>query len=329
MSIENYSNNQYICKTPVLLIFFNRPDVLSETFNAIRKVKPSKLYLAQDGAREGNEEDKEKIEQCKEIVEKIDWECQVFKRYSDSNQGCGKGPYNAINWIFQNEETAIIIEDDCVANQSFFRFCDEMLEKYFYDTRIFMITGCNFELQSKEVTSSYFFGYSGTNCGWASWKRNWLKMDYLCSWTQNQYIFDNLSKMLSYQKTSKGKQELKNFKETYKKIQNGENISYWDVQWQAVRYLEHQLSIIPSKNLITNIGLGPTSTHAKHKKIPTDFYSEIGKIHFCYNKSYDLDFPLIHPIYVQQNYKYDEAIDNKISPSLFKKLMRKLGFERE
>lgn len=313
-----------MCESPVLLIFFNRPDTLQETFAAIRKAKPKKLYLAQDGVRSGNHSDQENINKCREIVENIDWDCEVFRRYSDINQGCGRGPYNAINWVFEAEETAIILEDDCVASDSFFRFCDEMLRKYYFDERMFLITGCNFELVSNDTECSYFFGYSGTNCGWATWKRNWGKMDYECSWMTDRYTRNNLKRVLTKLQGDKGSKEFCHFENTYHRLKNGENLSYWDVQWQALRYLNHQLSIIPEKNLITNIGLGPTSTHAQHTNVPDKYYDKEGEIHFCYNKRYEMEFPLKHPKYVIQNTRYDELIDRKINPSVIKKVLRKL-----
>lgn len=318
----------YICETPVLLIFFNRPDTLKEVFESIRKAKPCKLYLAQDGPRKNYEDDIKKIDECRKIVENIDWDCDVYRNYSNFNQGCGIGPYNAINWIFSNEDKAIILEDDCIASLSFFTFCDEMLNKYEYDQRIFMITGCNFELETKDISESYFFGYSSTNCGWATWKRNWNYMDYKCSWINDSITFNYLNHKMKRISYSKSKRELRLFKDTYRKTHKGINLSYWDIQWQAIKYLNNQLAIIPSKNLITNIGLGPTSTHAKSKKIPNKMHDVNGEIHFCYNQRYELDFPLIHPKYIIENYLYDEKINNKISPSLIKKILIKLHMIR-
>ena len=314
-----------LCKSPVLLIFFNRPETLKITFEKIRKARPRKLYLAQDGPRDNCESDPENIKLCREIVDNIDWECQVFRNYSEENMGCGRGPYSAISWFFSNEECGIVLEDDCVASDSFFTFCDEMLEKYRCDERVFLITGCNLELKTKDVDSSYFFGYSGTNWGWASWKRCWSEMDYCCSFTKDKYVINNLRTMLIRMQHDKGRKEIKLFLDTFKRLEKGENISYWDVQWQAIRYLNHQLSIIPSCNLITNIGIGNTSTHAKNFKTPKGYYDGIGKVNFYYNKRYEMEFPLKHPKYLIQNTRYDQAVDKKLYPSFCIKVLKKLG----
>ena len=125
-------------KTGVAIIFFNRPNTLKRVFEAVCKAKPKNLFLVQDGSR--GEEDEEKIKKCREIVEKIDWDCNVYKNYSDVNLGCGKRPQTGISWVFEHVERAIILEDDCVPQNSFFHFCDELLEKYADDKRVLMIS---------------------------------------------------------------------------------------------------------------------------------------------------------------------------------------------
>ena len=309
---------------PVLLIFFNRPDTLKIVFEEVRKAKPQKLYLAQDGARENRPDDIENIKKCREIVKNIDWECEVFTNYLEKNCGCGRGPQRAINWLFENEEEGVILEDDCVPAPSFFTFCTEMLERYREDERIFLITGCNSELQSLEVKESYFFGYAGTNSGWATWKRNWVKMDYACSWVSNEAVCKSVRHLISTVNKTAAKCEIKSFIETNKLVNSGVNISYWDVQFQAIRYLNHQLSIIPQKNLITNIGLGATSSHAQGAKIPKKEHSTIGKINVTYNRRFDFDNSFVHPEFVVENINYDKRLYGYLYPPFVVKLVKKI-----
>ena len=291
---------------PVLLIFFNRVDTLEITFEQIKKAKPRKLYLAQDGPR--NELDVEKIIECRKIVENIDWECEVFKNYSEENHGCGRGPQRAINWFFENEEEGIILEDDCVASQSFFSYCTEMLEKYRDDERIFLVAGCNFELQTTEVDTSYFFGYAGTNWGWATWKRNWDKMDYSCSWIKDNAIKESVYSIINKINKNAAKREIAEFENTNALVEKGENISYWDAQWQSIRYINHQLSIIPQRNLISNIGVGQQSTHAKSTSKSNIEKKVIGKISYFFNPTFEFEGDLIHPEYVIENIAYDKNV---------------------
>lgn len=312
------------CNVPVLLIFFNRPNMVKEVFSEIRKAKPKKLYLSQDAPRDGVDEIA--VQKCREIVSNVDWDCEVFTNYHNKNLGCGEGPFDAINWVFKNEERAIILEDDCIPSQSFFKFCDDMLDRYDKDERIFLVTGCNFELNSAYVDEDYFFGLSGTNWGWATWKRNWEMMDYSCGWIANDYLWDNLKEKLTmFYGKRKANYEIKYFKRTYDKVKSGEKVDYWDIQWQAIRYLNNQLSIIPKKNLITNIGIGKESTHSKKINKPVNFWNNEGDIHFFYNSRYEIDFPLKHPNAVIENRKYDNLISKKLNPSLLKKVFIKLG----
>ena len=113
---------------PILLIVFKRKDVALKTLEPIKAIKPSKLYIAGDGARPHVPDEKEKVEATrKAIIDAIDWDCEVMTRFPEENQGCCKGVYNAINWLFENEENGIIIEDDCMLKSSFFPFAEEML----------------------------------------------------------------------------------------------------------------------------------------------------------------------------------------------------------
>ena len=123
-------------KSSVTLIFFNRPNTLEKVFEKVKQAKPPKLFLIQDGAREGNSEDLHRIKKCRSIVENIDWECEVYKNYSDTNLGCGVRPQSGITWVLSQVESTIILEDDCVPDMTFFPYCDEMLEKYKDDERI-------------------------------------------------------------------------------------------------------------------------------------------------------------------------------------------------
>lgn len=128
---------------PVMLLFFNRPDTLKQVFDAVKQARPSTLLLVQDGAREGKEGEEELVRQCRNIVEDIDWDCTVYKNYSDVNLSCDHREFTGISWAFEHVDRLIILEDDCVPCQSFFPFCAELLEKYKDDTRVDRICGFN------------------------------------------------------------------------------------------------------------------------------------------------------------------------------------------
>lgn len=140
---------------PILFLVFNRPDTTKEVFSEIRKIKPKKLYVAADGARNGK--DQELIKKVKSIVEKVDWDCEVSYLFREKNMGCKMAVSSAISWFFDNEEKGIILEDDCLPNKSFFLFQERMLNKYEKDERIMMVSGTNSMIEHPETKFDYFF----------------------------------------------------------------------------------------------------------------------------------------------------------------------------
>ena len=154
---------------PVLILFFNRPQQLSQVFEQVRKARPSKLFLYQDGPR--GERDLPGIKACREVVDQIDWECEVHRKYQEKNYGCDPSEYISQKWAFSMVDKCIVLEDDDVPSVSFFTFCKEMLDRYEQDTRITMIAGFNNEEITPDVPYDYFFASTFSIWGWASWKR--------------------------------------------------------------------------------------------------------------------------------------------------------------
>lgn len=164
-------------KTPVLFIIFNRPDATRQAFEAIREAKPPRLYIAADGPRKGKEGESEKCQEARTIALKADWPCVVKTLFQEDNLGCKYGVSCAIDWFFKNEEAGIILEDDCVASQDFFRFCEEMLEKYKSHDKVMQIAGSNFQFGKKRGNGSYYFSQALSVWGWATWRSAWMKYD--------------------------------------------------------------------------------------------------------------------------------------------------------
>jgi len=163
--------------TPVLFLIFNRPNTTQKVFNAIRQAKPKQLFVAADGPRKGKEGEKEKYEQAREIIEQVDWNCEVRTLFREKNLGCKIAASSAIDWFFENVDEGIILEDDCLPSQSFFRFCQELLEYYRDDTRIMMISGNNFQFGKVRGEGSYYFSKYAHVWGWATWRRAWKHYD--------------------------------------------------------------------------------------------------------------------------------------------------------
>lgn len=275
---------------PVLMVFFNRAEPLKKVFEAVRVAKPSKLFLAQDGAREGKASDVENVEKCRQVVSHIDWECEVFYNYSDVNLGCGKRMSSAISWAFESVDRLMILEDDCVPGADFFPFCEELLEKYKDNPGISMISAMNhLEEYHNFNDDSYIFCNSGAIWGWATWKRQWELYDFEMNFVDRLNAFEKI-KNSHYLKCYK-RDLLAQGIDRYKVLKEGKKLSSWTFQFNMIRFLNHQLSIVPSVNMVSNIGLTSESTHASGniRQIPKGlrpvFFMPVHK----------MEFPLKHP----------------------------------
>jgi len=285
-------------KSAVTLIFFNRPDTLLKVFEQVRLAKPPKLFLVQDGAREGNDRDVVRIEACRKIVENVDWDCEVHTNYSDVNLGCGVRPQSGISWVLQQEERTIILEDDCVPEPTFFEYCDELLERYKDDERICYISGLNHFEEWDFGGSSYGFTKGGAIWGWATWRRAWEKYDYSVNGINDPYVVRHIKTVLAGDDA-----RVNLWKKTNGLVKEKADISYWDVQWGFVKYSQNQLVIVPKYNMICNIGVGPDSTHDVGG-------SAIHRKYFDYNNMpvKALELPLIHPKHMLCDTEYDRML---------------------
>ena len=312
--MENYSN------VPVLMVFFNRSKPLEKVFESVRNAKPKILFLAQDGAREGNKNDKKGIEECREVVKNIDWDCEVHTDFSEVNLGCGKRMSSAITWAFESVDRLIILEDDCVPDKAFFPFADELLEKYKDDSRISMISAMNhLESYDNGNNDSYLFCNSGAIWGWATWKRQWESYDFNMGFIEEQDAFNKIknSKLPRYYR----RDLLKQGKNRLSVLKSGKKLSSWTFQFNMIGFLNNQLTIVPKVNMISNVGLTTESTHASSdiKMIPKG----LRKVFFMETQS--IEFPLKHPQEVICNTKFDKKVWRLMGLPFFVSIHRKLS----
>jgi hypothetical protein len=293
-------------KTPILFLIFSRPDTTKQVFERIREIKPAKLYVAADAAREGRPDEAKRCMETRAIMNKVDWPCEVKTLYRDKNLGCKLAVSNAISWFFEQEEYGVILEDDCLPDPSFFPFCEELLVKYKDDERIGHIGGdCFFpELVSKN--QSYDFCSFAHIWGWASWRRVWKNYDVNFSyWTKykkdkikRNSLFTSLREKIYFSSAIPDA------------IHGNHGINTWDTQYFFTLRTQHQLCIYPSVNLVTNIGLGDINgTHTTKKD---------NKAHAA---SKNMLFPLIHPEYIISNKSIDLVMIKKFFFS-YKRLIR-------
>ncbi len=294
-------------KTPILMLVFNRLETTKRVFEAIKRAKPEKLYIACDGAREFRDGEFEKVKEVREyILANVNWECEVKTLFQEKNLGCKFAPIAGVNWLLENEEYGIILEDDCLPHEDFFKLCEELLEKYKSNEKIFAISGTNIDVITN-IDSDYFYSLMGGNWGWATWKRAWknYQSDISCLLTEENWeiIKKNLNDNRMYKVL---KHHLKNSVDSM-------NNDAWDYQWLFIRLLNNGLSIVPSKNLISNIGFGEDSTHTVDENSP---FSRLG--------TNSLNWPLKCPEIEVPNRRYDDLFYKHFSPSILLRLINKV-----
>lgn len=275
--------------TAVLFLVFNRPNTTRQVFDAIRQAKPPRLYIAADGARANKAGEAERCEEVRRIATAVDWPCEVKTLFRDENLGCKRSVSGGITWFFEHEEQGIILEDDCLPHPDFFRFCEELLERYVDDERISVITGNNFQDDQKRGDASYYFSKYNHCWGWASWRRAWQHyqgdLPFWPAWSQsNDWHVINPDPV-----------ERRFWTKIFETVRAGK-VDSWAYPWTGCVWHQKGLTITPNANLVSNIGFGPDSTHTASPDSPQAnmVTQKIGA--------------LVHPTLVQQDFLADAYV---------------------
>ena len=232
---------------PVLFKIFNRPSLTQRVFNEIRKAEPKKLFVSADGPREGNEKDIINCQKAREIINQVDWDCEVSTKFRESNLGSRKAIISGMNWFFESVDEGIILEDDDIASESFFSFCKELLEKYRFDDKVMQINGCFYLGDLKSFDESYYFSKLSSSWGWATWKQSWEHFD---------------SEMTGYEDMKKNKEIEKYFENmeiskwmiSYFDEANMPSPRTWAQTWSYAIMKNNGLCVNPTTHMVTNIG---------------------------------------------------------------------------
>lgn len=289
--------HDYGIDIPVLLVFFCRDVQFKQVFEQVKKARPRRLFLYQDGAREGRADDIRGIEKCRQIAEDIDWECEVHKFYQERNVGCDPSVFIAIKWAFSNVDKCIILEDDVVPSQSFFRFCKELLDYYENDERIHIICGMNNNDVTENIDESYLFTTKGSIWGWATWKR------VIDTWDETYSFLEDPKILKRIEENSDNKGEYSSFINACKRHKTSGRAHHESING-ASRRLYNRINIVPKYNMISNVGVGEETTHGANdiRKYP----KRIRRL--FYKKVYDIDFPLKHPQYILRNKEFEKKM---------------------
>ena len=278
----------------VLMLFFNRPDSLRVVFEQVRKARPTRLFLFQDGPR--NKKDLPAIMACREVVAEIDWDCDVHRNYQEQNLGCMTAGFTSHRWAFSLADKCIVLEDDVVPTVSFFRFCKEMLDRYEHDERITMVAGYNMDEVTPNVPNDYFFTSAFSIWGWASWSR------VVNQWDEHYTFMDDKYDMQLLRNLIKRRKIKKDFIRTCQ-LHRSSGVPQFETIFWASMLFNSGLSVMPVKNMISNVGATDESAHySAFKTLPRGVRRQFTM------KSHEIEFPLRHPHYVIEDVTYKERM---------------------
>jgi hypothetical protein len=275
--------------TPVAFIVFNRPDTTERVFAAIARARPTRLLVIGDGPRATRAGEADKVAASRRVIEKVDWPCDVQTNFSDANMGCTARVASGIDWVFQQAEEAIILEDDCLPDPSFFRFCQELLERYRHDLRVGMVSGNNFQFGRRYGPDSYYFSKYCHIWGWATWRDRWQGADIreIRQWPAVRDAGRLIDVLPENPREAQFWQRI--FENTHQK-----KLDAWAGPWTFANWLEGRLGINPSVNLVSNIGFGAGATLTMNAEDP------LANI-----PAEPLPFPLVHPVIHARNVAAD------------------------
>jgi hypothetical protein len=272
--------------SPVALFMFRRPDTTARVLDTIRKARPPLLLVVADGPRPQRPDDAPACAAARALIDGIDWPCEVRREFADVNMGCRHRVASGLAWVFGQVPEAIILEDDCVPDQSFFPFCDELLERYRDDRRVAQVSGANNQRGKRRGKHSYFFSRYHNVWGWASWRRAFESYDVdMRRWPDlrdSGWLARVLDDPLAVDYWTQ------EFQATYEG-----RIDTWDYQWIYSTWLHSMVSVVPNRNLVRNIGFGPEASHTS------------GHDPFADDRLERVEFPLDHPPSVVRDRRAD------------------------
>ena len=304
--------NDFQLSTPVAFIIFNRPDTTAQVFEVIRQAEPSRLLVIADGPRPDHPGEPEKCAAARSVVDQVDWDCEVLRNFAETNMGCKQRVSSGLDWVFDTVEEAIILEDDCLPHPTFFRFCEELLKRYWDDERIMAISGDNFQLGRRRTQDSYYFSRYSHCWGWATWRRAWRQYDgEMRLWhtiRDDRWLGDILE----------NERAIAYWTRILEKTYNGD-IDSWAYRWTFACWIQSGLTILPNVNLVSNIGFGPGAIHTADSNSP-----------LANMAVHAMSFPLWHPPFVIRDAKADSYTQkevfeiNPLHKRAAKKLLRKI-----
>lgn len=274
--------------TPVVLIAFNRPRLAERTLAAVRAVAPGQVFLVADGPRPDRPGEDALCAETRAVLDRIDWPCEVHRRYAEQNLGLEANVELGLDWVFTRAREAIVLEDDCTPDHSFFRFAEELLDRYRDDDRVWQVSGNRHGVPASMFHgNSYAFSTWASVWGWATWADRWQRH-------REDFGRDHVRRSATdpgdapvrrvpavpRPKTLVTRGGRRHFEEA---ARSADVLTHgWDKHWWLTIMTAGGLSITPAANLVENRGFGEEATHTSSPGREDD-------------PATSMEFPLRHP----------------------------------
>ncbi|MEM1223325.1 MAG: nucleotide-diphospho-sugar transferase [Verrucomicrobiota bacterium] len=284
--------------TALLLIHFNRPDVTRRQVDALRTIAPKRVWVLCDAPRPDRVGEDKKVDEVRSILDALPWDCEVHKLYREENLGVRENISTGLSWFLNECKEGIILEDDCIPSESFFRFVVEALERYRDDVRVFTVSGYTGLDSDLPIEESYCYSNYFSCWGWATWKRSWDCYDESMTAFTDQEKWKAICARLH----PSIRQHLY-WKYIFGRVVAGK-VDSWAYRFLLSMWSHHGYAVTPKRNLIENIGF-------------TDDATNTGGLKVFQTPKTEITFPLICPSEVESNKAVDQWIeDNCHSKSL-------------
>jgi hypothetical protein len=248
-----------------------------------------------DGPRTTRRDDHETVKLVRKQFDRLAWPCELQQNFAAENLGCRRRVTSGLDWVFSQVEEAMILEDDIVPGESFFPFCEELLDRYRGDGRIGSISGTDFTAGARRFSGSYSFSRYNLFWGWATWRRAWSLYDDSMSCLTDE---SDEEVRAVVRRTFRRWRERAYWNAVLRRTARGE-IDSWGYRWLFSCWKAGMLGVQPSASIVENIGTGADATHTRHGT-------------YGIGPAQKLKFPLVHPDFVSDDRLLDQCIEDRI-----------------
>lgn len=238
---------------PVVLILHARPEATRAVFAAIRAAAPSRLFLVADGPRDAPGE-ADRVAAARAAVAVVDWPCRVERIYADTNLGCRGRVVSGLDAVFAAVDAAIVLEDDCLPRPGTLAWLSRMLGRWTGEPPAMMVTAANPLEEWAADRQTWHMARHGTAWAWATWRRAWAHFPRRPVDPRDPAVAAAL------QRAMPDADQRARHLAGLAAVADG-RWDTWDVEWEHGRLIAGGLAVVPARNAVDNIGLGPGATH--------------------------------------------------------------------